>query len=193
VSRILRTIVLALVIGVAVTAAADASFVTGVDPREGTFHLGSDSLPGGSVHEHLLPPVDHEQVQALPPSPSPPVLSPTAAVVPDATHSPAAAQERPAHKSPANDHFRPSGRHPEGSSPPSSSPPAGTAPAAPVQATATAPSPLADDGSSGPSLALLIGAIATLGAVAILLLRLRPDWFIRGAPPAREQGGPAAG
>jgi hypothetical protein len=38
--------------------------------------------------------------------------------------------------------------------------------------------------SSGPSLALLVALITALGAVAVLVLRLRPHWFIRGEPPA---------
>jgi hypothetical protein len=38
--------------------------------------------------------------------------------------------------------------------------------------------------SSGPTLALLVALITALGAVAVLVLRLRPHWFIRGEPPA---------
>lgn len=190
-SRILRTIVLALIIGAALAAAADASFVQGVDPRAGTFLLRGERIEienaGGSPPSQTEPHI----VQSTPPPPSPPVISPPAAVIPAATTSPAAAHERPADK---RHHSRPSrdGSSQPGASAPAPVPAAGAG-AGPLQAVATADPSVAGDDSSGPSLGLLIGAIATLGGIAILVLRLRPEWFIHGTPPAGEQGRPAAG
>lgn len=55
--------------------------------------------------------------------------------------------------------------------------------ASPVRLTATVAPPLPDEHATGPSLALLAVAIAALGSFAVLVLRLRPQWFTDEEPP----------
>jgi hypothetical protein len=52
-----------------------------------------------------------------------------------------------------------------------------------VHVTATVAPPVAAEQATGPSPALLVAAIAALGAFAILVLRLRPDLFTHDEPP----------
>ncbi len=54
---------------------------------------------------------------------------------------------------------------------------------APVVSAAVQP-PVAEVHASGPSLGVLIALITALGALAVLLLRVRPEWFTRREPPA---------
>jgi len=169
-------LVLLVLTGVAVPATASGSFIQTTDYETiGLHDVSDESTP---ERERVFSP---RQVQVPPHYVSPPSPSPAAA--------PVASQEQPQHRDPKP--TRPQrGRHRLPQPPPAASPVplqpkiTQSAPAAPptgvtpVRATATVTPPVIDDeGGSGPSLALIVTLISALCAVAVLVLRARPEWF----------------
>jgi hypothetical protein len=188
----------AVSISIAVPSTASGAFV---EPRDAEFEPGSLGFRGtvdiGGVCDHFIPTcVDAALPHELPPRPapttspapfSPPRAQTPAGVVPPVTApvvpTPHAATAGHAQRKKTTRRHDPS--HPGASQTKDAF---GTSPSpiarAPVQvAAAIAPSVPGGD-TSGPPLGFLIAAIALLGAFAVLVLRLRPDWFIRGVPPS---------